>query len=142
MWLTEPPSSYKASVHSQLNNGEMFRLRVRIQKEYGESATFGYHSLTNGWTSIGNVQAETWYQTKIVYKGSVVDLYLYDSTGSLVHSETDITDFESTGYVNDVIIRGHMSTGGSGNSYQDLVRVRKYVNPEPYISDIGSEESI
>jgi len=111
-------------------------LRFRWQNQGGNLVY--YTGAT--WITVYSGAINTWYQYKVVYKNTSVDLYFYDANGTLLGSATGITAFDSTGDVNTLGLNVWYSTG-TGAAWQDFIRIRKYADPEPSHGAWGSEET-
>ncbi len=131
----------KNTVQFFLSLGAANRMRLRAQYiKNNDEVKVEYHTGI-AWTDmVTSLDEETWYQLKIYWKDTTFDVYVYDATGALLGFGIGLTG-EGTGNVDDVLLRQTCTTGGSGYSYQDIVRVRKYVSPEPGHGVWGAEET-
>jgi len=107
------------------------RIAAFIDSGYPTSGKWGYYD-SGGWhTSDLTSSPDTWYQIKIIIDMTAKTFSAY-ANGEIIcenrsfnNSDSDANKFYCGYYV----------------SYYDIIRVRKYVSPEPAFSSVGSEET-
>lgn len=117
------------------NNGTI-RLRWRLW-----DGTLQYRD-DSGWVNVFVGAVETWYQFLLIYKDTVATIYFFDAEGNSVGPRTDIATMDSTGSINKLVLQMFVTTGGAGYSWQDIIRLGEYCDPEPTHGAWGSEEAV